>query len=150
MGPERRFADRAGVVLVPMGMPAAVGRILGWLLICTPSAQSGAEISAALQLSKGAVSTGLKLLETTGLARRAPMPGRRGIFYESAPDAFMRATVSDSYATFEALMNEGIELAGGEDSPAARRLRVNRDFFAYLDRELRLLVQRFQDEHPDY
>ena len=150
MEDRRAFAEKAGVVLATMGLPVATGRILGWLLICDPTAQSGAEIAAALGLSKGSVSAGLRMLEAPGLIRRTPMPGRRGIFFECTPDAFMRATVSESYSTFEALMAEGVEVAGGEDSPAARRLRVNRDFFAYLDRELRVLVRRFQEEHPDY
>ena len=51
-----------GVVLAGMGMPQAYGKLLGWLLICTPAAQSGAELVAALGLSKGSVSAGLRTL----------------------------------------------------------------------------------------
>jgi DNA-binding transcriptional regulator GbsR (MarR family) len=50
----------AGVVLAGMGMPQAYGKLLGWLLICDPQAQSGAELVAALGLSKGSVSAGLR------------------------------------------------------------------------------------------
>jgi len=30
-----------------MGLPLATGKLLGWLLICDPAAQSGAEMAAA-------------------------------------------------------------------------------------------------------
>ncbi len=125
---ERRYAEQAGVVLAGMGLPLATGKMLGWLLICTPAAQSGAEIAAALGLSKGSVSAGLRTLEASGLARRVPMPGRRGIFFEITPDALLRAAMSDKYAQIGQLMADGVKIAGGEDSPEERRLRVNRVF----------------------
>ncbi|MFV2021605.1 hypothetical protein [Micromonospora sp. LOL_023] len=50
---ERGYAKEAGVVLSGMGLPPAAGKILGWLLICDPPSQTGSDIAAALDLSKG-------------------------------------------------------------------------------------------------
>jgi|SRR5690349_1313480 len=143
---ERRYAEEAGVVLAGMGMPQAYGKLLGWLLICTPAAQSGAELVAALGLSKGSVSAGLRNLEAGGLVRRVAMPGRRGSFYEMIPDAIMRAAGSEKFTLFRQLMDRGLDVVGGEDAPGAERLRVTRDFYAFIETEMPKLIQRFQDE----
>jgi DNA-binding MarR family transcriptional regulator len=143
---ERRYAEEAGVVLAGMGMPQAYGKLLGWLLICDPAAQSGTDIVAALGLSKGSVSAGLRTLEASGLVRRVAMPGRRGSFYEMTPDAIMRAAGSEKFTHFRQLMDHGLEVVGGEDAPGAERLRVTRDFYAFLEVEMPKLIQRFQDE----
>jgi DNA-binding MarR family transcriptional regulator len=143
---ERRYAEEAGVVLAGMGMPQAYGKLLGWLLICTPAAQSGAELVAALGLSKGSVSAGLRTLEASGLARRVAMPGRRGSFYEMTPDAIMRAAGSEKFTQFRQLMDRGLEVVGGDDAPGAERLRTTRDFYAFIETEMPKLIQRFKDE----
>jgi DNA-binding MarR family transcriptional regulator len=143
---ERRYAEEAGVVLAGMGLPQAYGKLLGWLLICTPAAQSGAELSAALGLSKGSVSAGLRTLEASGLVRRVAMPGRRGTFFEMTPDAIMRAAGSEKFTYFRQLMDRGLEVLGGEDAPGAERLRTTRDFYAFLEVEVPKLVDRFSSE----
>jgi biotin operon repressor len=143
---QRRYAEEAAVVLAGMGMPQAYGKLLGWLLICTPAAQSGAELSAALGLSKGSVSAGLRMLESGGLVRRVPMPGRRGTFFEMAPDAIMRAAGSEKFTLFRQLMDRGLAVVGGEDAPGAERLRITRDFYAFIEVEVPKLIARFRAE----
>ena len=143
---ERRYAEEAAVVLAGMGLPLATGKLLGWLLICDPPAQSGAEMAAALSLSKGSVSAGVRILENGGLARRVAMPGRRGTFYEMTPDAIMRAAGSEKFTYFRQLMDRGLEVVGGEDAPGAERLIRNRDFYAFLEAEVPLLIKRFKEE----
>jgi len=146
MTPERRYAEEAAVVLAGMGLPPAYGKLLGWLLICSPAAQSGTELAAALGLSKGSVSAGLRMLENSTLVRRVAMPGRRGTFFAMTPDAIMRAAGSEKFTQFRQLMDRGLDVLGGADAPGAERLRNTRDFYAFLERELPLLVKRFQDE----
>ena len=148
---ERRYAEEAAVVLAGMGLPRATGKLLAWLLICEPAAQSGAEMAAALGLSKGSVSAGIRILEGSGLARRVAMPGRRGTFYEMTPDAIMRAAGSEKFTYFRQLMDRGLEVVGGEDAPGAERLRLNRDFYAFLEVEVPALIKRFNEErgHSD-
>jgi DNA-binding MarR family transcriptional regulator len=146
---ERRYAEEAAVVLAGMGLPPAYGKLLAWLLICDPAAQSGTELSAALGLSKGSVSAGTRMLESSGLVRRVAMPGRRGTFYEMAPDAIMRAAGSEKFTLFRELMQRGLDVIGGEDAPGAERLRTTRDFYAFIEREMPLLIERFRREnHP--
>lgn len=142
MSPERRYAEEAAVVIESLGLPRAYGKLLGWLLICEPPQQTGGELAAALDLSKGSVSTGMRLLENSGLVRRVAAPGRRGKAYEMVPDAFARAADSGSYRAFRELMERGLAVVG-EASPRARRLRFTRDFYAFIERELPRLVNEF-------
>jgi len=146
--PERRFVEESAVLLTGMGLPPAYAKILAWLLICDPPCQTATDIARELHLSKGSVSAGIRVLERIGLARRVPAPsGRRGAFWAIAPDAIMRASVSDTYATVGELMQRGVEAAGGEGSPRAERLRVTRDFYIFLAREFPRLVERFREEY---
>jgi len=144
---ERQYAEEAAVVLEGMGLPRAFGKVLGWLLICNPPAQTSTQIAEALELSKGSVSAGTRLLESSGLIRRVAMPGRRGVHFEMTPDAIMRAAGADKFTVFRKLMDTGLAVVGGEDAPGAERLRTTRDFYAFLEREVPLLIERFKDEY---
>jgi hypothetical protein len=145
--PDRRFAEEAAAVLGGLGMPPAYAKVLGWLLVCDPPAQTATQIAQALELSKGSVSTGIRYLDRVGLARRVAVPGRRGTFWEMAPDAFLNAALAESYGVARRLMDDGLAAIGGPDSPRAQRLRVTRDFYAFIEREVPLLVERFRKEN---
>ena len=144
--PDRRFAEEAAAVLGGLGMPPAYAKVLGWLLVCDPPAQTATQIAQALELSKGSVSTGIRYLDRIGLARRTAVPGRRGTFWEIPPDAFLNAAIAESYGVARRLMDRGVEALGGPDSPRADRLRVTRDFYAFIEREVPKLVERFRAE----
>ena len=144
---ERRYAEDAALVLEGMGLTRSYGKVLGWLLICDPPAQSGTEIAAALGLSKGSVSAGLRVLEQTRLVRRVAAPGRRGNFYELEPEAFISAAGSEKLAVFRSLMEAGLRVVGGEDAPGAERLRMTRDFYLFMERESPALSERFRREY---
>ncbi|MGW4498003.1 GbsR/MarR family transcriptional regulator [Micromonospora sp. NPDC004336] len=147
---QRHYAEDAAVVLGGLGLPPAYGKLLGWLLICDPPWQTSAQLAEALGLSKGSVSTGMRLLETSGLARRVPVPGHRGHAYEVRPDAIIRiAADATKFRAFRELMERGLTVVGGEDVPGADRLRVMRDFYAFVEREVPKLVERFEAEYAE-
>ncbi|MFY1672433.1 GbsR/MarR family transcriptional regulator [Plantactinospora sp. WMMB334] len=148
LSPERRYAEEAAVVLAAIGLTPAYGKLLGWLLICDPPQQTSGELAAALDLSKGSISTGMRMLERGGFVRRVPVPGRRGHAYEVAPDAIIRSVVEPTrFRMFRELMDRGVTVAGGPDSSRADRVRITRDFYAYVERELPVMVERFKAEH---
>jgi DNA-binding transcriptional regulator GbsR (MarR family) len=145
---QRRYAEDAAVVLSGLGLPPAYGKLLGWLLICDPPGQTSSQLADGLGLSKGSVSTGMRLLESSGLARRVPAPGHRGHAYEVRPDAVIRiAADAAKFRVFRELMEQGLTVIGGEDAPGSERLRVMRDFYAFIEREMPKLVERFEAEY---
>ena len=147
--PERRFAEEFAIGLEGMGLPRAYGKLLGWLMVCDPPQQSSADLSAALDLSKASVSSGTRLLVNSGLIRRVAAPGQRGNAFEVTPDAIIKAAQDNRYQAFLDLLERGIEVVGGEDSPRAARLRRNRDFYAFIARELPRLIERFEAENGE-
>jgi DNA-binding transcriptional regulator GbsR (MarR family) len=132
-----------------MGMPRSWGKLLGWLLICDPPQQSSAELAEALDLSAGSVSSATRMLENGGLIRRAAAPGRRGKVYEMTDDAFIRAARSEQFTRFRELMENGLALIGDDTAPRAQRLRKTRDFYAFLEREIPALFDRFEAEYGE-
>jgi len=146
---ERQYVEQAAVAMEGMGMPRSWGKLLGWLLICDPPQQSSAELAAALDLSAGSVSSGTRMLENAGLVRRVAAPGRRGKVYEMTDDAFLRATRSNQFTRFRELMEDGLALIGDDTAPRAQRLRKTRDFYAFLEREIPALFDRFEAEYGE-
>jgi DNA-binding MarR family transcriptional regulator len=140
LSPERRYAEEVGVALAGLGMTPAYGKLLGWLLICDPPSQSLAQLSSALGLSKGSVSTGMRVLERLGLVRRVAAPGTPTALIEVGSRA------GDQYAAIRHLMERGLALLD-EGSPRARRLRVSRDFYAFIEREVPKLLDQFKREY---
>lgn len=145
---QRHYAEEAAVVLSGLGLPPAYGKLLGWLLVCDPPWQTSAQLAEGLGLSKGSVSTGMRMLETSGLARRVPVSGHRGHAYEVRPDAIIRiAADATKFRVFRQLMEQGLTVVGGEGAPGSERLRVMRDFYAFVEREMPKLVERFEAEY---
>ncbi|WFE29658.1 helix-turn-helix domain-containing protein [Solwaraspora sp. WMMD791] len=142
---ERRYAEHAGVVLGGMGLPPAAGKILGWLLICDPPSQTSSDLAAALDLSKGSVSTNIRLLEQGGLILRVPVPGRRGVAYQVEPAGLAKPDIA-KFRIFRELLDQGVELAGGPQARTSERLVYLRDFYAFIEREMPLIVRRFEAE----
>src|SRR5215470_15858306 len=112
---RRKYAEELGILSAQMGTPPAYGKLLGWLLICDPPVQTSAELGEALGLSKGSVSTGMRMLERSGLVRRVATAGR-GHAYEMLPDAMIRGTLDAEahWRRMAAIMSRGLELIGDE------------------------------------
>jgi DNA-binding transcriptional regulator GbsR (MarR family) len=143
----RRYAEEVGLWASQQGVPPAYGKLLGWLLICDPPQQTSAELAEALDLSKGSVSTGMRMLERSGVARRVAAPGRRGHAYEILPDALLRGT-TDAVPRWRAmadLMRRGIDLVG-PDAPPAVRLRIAAEYFDYIAEKIPALIEDFKRE----
>jgi DNA-binding transcriptional regulator GbsR (MarR family) len=144
MTPERRYAEEVGMMMSQMGMPPAYGKLLGWLLICDPPSQTSAQLAEALGLSKGSISTGMRMLERSGLVQRVPVPGR-GHAYEMAPDALVRATdPGGRFRLLRDVMDNGLKILGDPDAPRAQRLKFTRDFYAFVAERIPELIEEFQ------
>jgi DNA-binding transcriptional regulator GbsR (MarR family) len=140
---ERLFADEVGMVMSGMGLPAAFGKLMGWLLICDPPQQTSTQLAESLGLSKGSVSTGMRALVQLGMVRRVPARGR-GHAYEMLPDALVHTVDARRlYMVIHDVMQKGIDVLGGDHLPRAQRLRVTRDFYAFVAERVPQLIEEF-------
>jgi DNA-binding transcriptional regulator GbsR (MarR family) len=75
---EITFADHAGRFYARrFAYPPMVGRVLGYLLVCEPRAQTIAELSEALLASRSAITGALSVLEQIHAVRRSRAAGER-------------------------------------------------------------------------
>lgn len=143
----RSYIEEVGLWASRQGMPPAYGRLLAWLLICDPPQQTSAELAESLGLSKGSVSSGMRMLERSGLARRIAIIGQRGHAYEMLPDALTRGTTDavPHWHAMAALMRRGIDLVGPH-AVAAERLRITAEYFDYIAEKIPALIEEFKRE----
>ncbi len=148
---EQMFVEQAGGVIEHLGLPRMAGRVLGWLLICDPPQQSPGELAAALQASKASISTTVRLLVQVGLVERAVTPGKRRDYFRIREDTWSRATEERMglITSMRALAESGLALRADADEEATRRLREMRDFYAFYERELPALVERWRRERRE-
>ena len=112
------------------GLPPITGRILGWLMICDPAEQSGAEIAEAIRASRASITTNMQMLTAGGLARRSTRPGSRTVYYvidDDAWDKVMQRRIQ-SLLSFQQITVDALELIGTKGSQATRIRRAHECF----------------------
>ena len=145
--PERQFAEEFGVVGERVGMPRMVARVLGWMLICEPPRQSIADLERALGVSRASVSIATRLLQASGLIRRAAAPGSRGYSFEIDPSFFAgQMNAANPFGLLRQALDQGVKVAGGESNPRAARLREARDFYAFVENAVPEVIERYRTE----
>lgn len=143
---EKRFVEDIGLIMEEQGRPRIAGRILGWLLICEPPAQSFADLVAVLDVSKGSVSGMTRLLLEGGLIERVAVPGERQTYYQMAPDAWTRVLMwmAQRVQRLADAAEAGLDLVE-EIRPGADhwRLREMRDLYRLAARQMPRLIEEF-------
>jgi DNA-binding transcriptional regulator GbsR (MarR family) len=141
-----KFVEQAGLVFESEGMPRMAGRVLGYLMVCTPAEQSIAAMMEALQASNGSISTTTRFLESQGFLDRISVPGERKDYFALPPGvaATLLTSAQKSANTFTALFDRAITLTSKKGQQALPSLYEARDLFAFLAQEYPLLLERWQ------
>lgn len=132
MSARHTFVTSVGDLLASWNLPHATGRVYG-LLLLTEEPISLDSIAAELELSKGAVSTAVRQLDSWGLARVIPQPGSRRLLVEATGgiDSLLEASQARA-RTLIAALREGEALV--RPGPAQERLQDVIGLFAgYVD-----------------
>ena len=136
-------------MLASYGMTPMAGRMWGWLLICEPPEQTASDLATALQASRGSISGTARILADAGMIRRSTRRGDRREYFSVAPETFERflAGAGRIYRQFREVAERG--LAATEHRPPESRARLQefRDVFAFVEREVPVIVDRFLSEH---
>lgn len=125
---RRRFIDRLGLYYENYGIPRIGGRIIG-LIITAEAPVTAGQIAAALSVSRGSVSTNLRLLLLAGFLEVSPEQAGRADRYVLAVDAWQNAIRArvEGFKTLKAIAAQGIEAIGGQ-GPAQEKLREMADW----------------------
>lgn len=133
------------------GLPRIAGRIVGLLLVCDPPHRSAGELVAELGVSKGSVSSMTRLLLETGTIEVVAVPGERATYYRLTPESLERRFERrvERFASFGELARRGLELLDDQPTERTARLRRVASLYAFLERELPRLLERWHAEMDD-
>ena len=136
---EITYADHVGRYYARRyAFPPMVGRLIGYLSVCEPRAQTIGELAEALLASRSAITQAVKMLETTQVISRTRAAGERvdrvQIDFNSPSSQGLDVT---EYVELGELAREGLEVL--RDAPIERRA-VLLETVAYAD----FLVDRMQ------
>jgi DNA-binding transcriptional regulator GbsR (MarR family) len=120
---EKSLIEALAVSMQTGGLTKAAGRTVGYLLICETGEASFEEIMFDLQLSKGAVSQTLNLLQAAGFVERVKEEGVRKRYYRlcnPAHEQFIESRIQGIRQT-QALFQQAkkINAAAGRKSQKA-------------------------------
>jgi DNA-binding MarR family transcriptional regulator len=142
---EITFADHVGRFYARRySFPPMVGRLLGYLSVCDPPAQTIAELSDALLASRSAISGAIKSLEAMHSVRRSRAAGER--MDRVRIDVSSQESLGLDSAEYQELVDltsEGLQLLG--DAPIERRA-ILEEMNAYAE----FLVERMPVLHEEW
>lgn len=143
------FVERMALVFAHMGMPRMAARVLLTITSAEEEVLSTADLAARLGVSPAAVSGAVRYLMDFGFLVREPVAGSRRDWYRMPDDAWYEAAVlrNSRFSTLVATADQGIAALGGAETAAGRRVGQMRDFCAFADRELGLLMERWHARH---
>ncbi|OKJ93439.1 MarR family transcriptional regulator [Streptomyces sp. CB03234] len=147
-GQLREAAEKLALTLAQGGMRKTTARVMTALLFSQDDTMTAADLCEVLQISSGAVSGAVKQLVPTGMIERVPAPGSRRDHYRFREHAW--ATLMSNQNALLATMGdaaaEGIK-AAGRDSTAGRRLDEMQNFYAFMQREMTALIDKWRKQY---
>ena len=148
---ELHYVEEVALGFERQGLFRMAGRVIGWLLICDPPEQTFGEIAEVLQASKGSISTAMKFLIPAGLVERISRPGDRRDYYRCRPGAWTDLARDQSrlYGDVRKLAQRGLELLAVAPADRRERLQGMHDFYAWLEREMPDLWERWRREQQE-
>ena len=143
---RERFIGEIGLVFESMHLPRIAGQIFGALLLAPADGHTATELVEMLQVSKGSVSGMTRLLMQYEMVSRVSLPGDRRDRFVIKPGAGAEMLLGRmaQLGQLQALAHEGLLLLGRDGDP--RPLMEVRDMYAFLERELPLLIDRWESQ----
>jgi DNA-binding transcriptional regulator GbsR (MarR family) len=137
-----QFVERCGLFWENYGSQRMVGRVLGWLLICDPPAQSLAQIAEGVMASKASISTSTRSLEMMGLIERVPVRGERATYYRMVDGSWsqMFETKQVALRLFRELAEEGLMVLEGAPESRRDRLQELHDMYEFMEAEMPKII----------
>ncbi|MEK4252413.1 GbsR/MarR family transcriptional regulator [Paenibacillus sp. FSL W7-1287] len=112
------FIDKLGMYYEDYGIPRIGGRILGLMLV-SEQPLSAEQMSKHLKISRGSVSTNVRLLTSSGLLERTTVAGERTDYYLVSESIWERAIQIriEGFTNLKRIVEQGIQAV--ESKPSA-------------------------------
>lgn len=145
---QRELIEKLGVMHEQHGLPRAESRILSMMLIADKLELTFDEICETLQLSKSAVSTALNSLLATHRITYVTKPGDRKRYFTNNIVNWekMMSLGLSKMLDVNTIMEEALNQRTPETPEFNESMRRFIDFINYMNREMPLLLERWQKE----
>ena len=146
---KKLFIEDVGMLFEVFNLPRMAGRILGCLLVCNPPHQTAGELMIEVGGSKGSISTMTQLLMHSGLVERTGIPGHRGTYYRIKPGSWIELIRNRMgfLRAMRELAARGLIVMEDEDIQQRHRLQEFYDLYAFLEKEIPVLFERWEQTH---
>jgi DNA-binding transcriptional regulator GbsR (MarR family) len=140
-----RFVEEIGLVFDSMHLPRMAGRVLGAILLGPTDGMTASDLAETLQASKGSISNMTQLLMHYRFVDRTVRAGDRRDRFVIRSGAWARMMLwrVELLQRLQELAVDGLELLGPDGNPEP--LQEVRDMYAFLERELPKLFERFEE-----
>jgi DNA-binding MarR family transcriptional regulator len=145
---RRKYVEEFGLLFGQFGLSRMLGRVLGALMISDPPERSAEELAEELGASRGSISQTTRSLIQMSLVQRWSRPGERRDYFRIKPGAWheiMRREM-EALGGFRETAERGLELLDSEDPAARSSLEEMRDFYAYWEKEMPAVLERWERE----
>ncbi|MFF1507256.1 GbsR/MarR family transcriptional regulator [Streptomyces sp. NPDC058326] len=139
-----RFVERFAAELTEAGIQRMASRVFAALLTSETGSMTSAELAEQLRISPAAVSGAIRYLSQVSMVSRERDPGTRRERYVLHNELWYETfTRRDQILTrWEKLLREGAETLG-PDTAAGARTAETAEFFAFLQREMLGIMDRW-------
>ncbi|MEU2653917.1 MarR family transcriptional regulator [Streptomyces sp. NPDC007325] len=141
-----RFVERFAAEMTEAGMQRMASRVFAALLASETASLSSADLAEQLRISPAAVSGAIRYLTQVGMVAREREPGTRRERYvlhnEIWYETFARR--DQVLLRWEKVLRDGSGTVG-PDTAAGARIAETADFFAFLQEEMVLLLDRWRE-----
>ena len=140
------YIEKMGLIVQTEGLPRSAGRLVAMLMFDGRTVSFG-ELAEELQISRGGVSTAVRILEDRGLVKRVTFPGDRQDYFQIAPNTFvnMLSRQIERLASVRADIDETIGELPEDDGGAGERLGGFARFYEVTSEGLSVARDRLRD-----
>ncbi|MGV8988943.1 MAG: GbsR/MarR family transcriptional regulator [Cypionkella sp.] len=134
---REEFIEKIGVIAQGEGLPRIAGRVLATLIYDGQRVSFG-ELADGLGVSRGSISSSVRLLEERQIIKRVAKPGDRQDYFEVAEDAFVNLIETSALRARRAckdIVGTLAKLPKDETGPHGR-LKTYADFYDVIDTAL--------------
>lgn len=131
---REEFVEKIGVIIQNEGLPRIAGRVLATLVYDGERVSFG-ELANKLGVSRGSISSSVRLLEDRQVIKRVAKPGDRQDYFEVAEDVYMNLLETSALRArraYKDIVGTLAKLPLSEAGPHAR-LKAYADFYDVID-----------------
>jgi DNA-binding transcriptional regulator GbsR (MarR family) len=141
----RQYVEHMSRLLADWGFPRMAARVLFVMMAADERALTAGELAERLGVSPAAISGAVRYLTHISMVVREPVPGDRRDRYRLVDDSWYEVTMAKMtfLMSFIDATDQGVKAAGGEKTPAGRRLAEMRDFYIFIREAMPEIMEKW-------